>query len=194
MSCVLCSLRIKLISSCCNVTMTKHNDILNKRLSELCNLDIVKHIFNIYLCVNGHFTIECRNCRWHVSNIIDAITHYITCSTKYEKSVYQYPRVICLKRKYTHPFIFLLTSSAIKLISHLPALDIDYMSAFGDDRDMFRFYNNVTGIISSGTDDMLHAINIIKKQQTSCTICSMVYETFPSLEVVLRHFAQLHSS
>ncbi len=156
-------------------------------ISKRCNVELAKHVFNIHICQCFHTTIECRKCGTMTQYFDIAMTHYINCSRNI--AAVRYSHVLYLKGSIVGQPVFLSVQSAIDVIPQLLVLDIDYVSAFKNEHDIKSNIWNIS-IINGRTNEMDKAIEIIKRQLPSCNICYMVYETFPSLEVVLRHVAR----
>lgn len=179
MNCIACPENVKLILP---------GDIIPGVLgSKWCNMKLMRQVLSMYLCKNFHMIIECRKCGIKSCTLTNAVTHHIKCFSKYKIPSYNY--YIFLEGFMKYNKLMVSIYDIVDLIPQLLVLDIDYISAFRKSEHIFECFSHRTDyIISSGTHDMLIAIYIIKKQQPSCNMCGMFYETFPSLEVVLRHF------
>ncbi len=150
-------------------------------ISRYCNAKLAERVFNLYICQNSHLTIACRKCGIRTSYFDIAMTHHIAsskiCTAQYRPDIH----IKSIRNK----IVNLSVQCAISLVPQLLVLDIDYISAFKNED----IIDGTNTFIHGTSGEMYEAIKIIKKQQTSCNMCGMFYECFPSLELALEHVA-----
>lgn len=112
------------------------------------------------------------------------MTHYVWCSNKLDK--FESARSITLSI-IDNKNIFINVEDIYNIIPYFFVLKIDYdkiLSVFIiENINNFRFpYGTLFGKL---LDD---AVKIIMKHDVSCSMCGKYYETFPTLEMVNKHF------
>lgn len=134
----------------------------------------------IYVCKNNHFTYVCKCCdRISRSGIIDL--HIYLQNNKIKKANYH---CVCINTKNKKSFIGL---DLIVLFRHVPALccfGLKYNEIFKD------YFTDASGtIIDDDYDGFQDIIKIVKQQQVYCPFCEAPFDSFPSIIMVIGHFA-----
>lgn len=134
----------------------------------------------IYMCKNNHFTYVCKCCdRVSTSGIIDL---HIYLQNNRVKMVNYY--CVGINTKNNKSFIIL---DLIELFRYIPALccfDLKYDEVFKD------YFTDTSGIIiDDDYDGFQDIIKIVKQQQIYCPFCKAPFDSFPSIIMVVGHFA-----
>ncbi len=145
---------------------------------------IIHAVFNETRCPQNHTTLYCKLCGENFISVLAAMTHYVWCSNKIDK--FEFARSITLG-VINNKNIFINVEDIYNIIPYFFVLKIDYdkiLSVFIiENINNFRFpYGTLFGKL---LDD---AVKIIMKHDVSCSMCGKYYETFPTLEMVNKHF------
>lgn len=147
--------------------------------------------YDIYKCVVGHITFVCRVC----GGIRSSTAVNLHISFHFGVKLTNYSDMIVEKHGST-----IISLNIITLFMYIPALcclmeQINMEKILEDclsQTDKPISLSNMNMRINYDSEIFPNMVKLLKQQNLFCTFCNMMFETFPSIYVITKHFIKHH--